>query len=38
MQAAISNQWWATKGLLTEQEKDVRKKLEQEHADTHIQL
>ena len=26
MSAAISNQWWAAKGLLTEQAKDVRKK------------
>lgn len=35
MSAAISNQWWAAKGLLTEQAKDVRKKLVHGHADTH---
>lgn len=26
MSAAISNQWWAAKGLLTEQARDVREK------------
>lgn len=34
MSAAISNQWWAAKGLLTEQAKDVRNMGMQ----THIQL
>lgn len=33
MSAAISNQWWATNGLLTEQVKAVRKKLEHEHTE-----
>lgn len=34
MSAAISNQWQATKGLLTEQAKDVRKELEHEDPDS----
>lgn len=35
MSAAISNQWQATKGLLTEQAKDVRKELEHEDPDSY---
>lgn len=30
MSVAISNQWWAAKGPLTEQAKDVRKEGERE--------
>lgn len=37
MSAAISNQWWAAKGLLTEQVKDVRgRKNRNVEMQTHI--
>lgn len=42
MSAAISDQWWAAKGLLTKQAKDGKKKKKNDkkhgHADKHRQL